>query len=153
MIRKDMLERVVRTLPPMLDYKAQVKENSILNTANVFGVYTSLLMLRWIKAKGIDTIEKENEQKAKMLYDAIDSSKSFTAHVKNTAHRSIMNVCFTANTPDAEKNFLALCEANNIIGIKGHRRVGGFRVSLYNAITIDAVEKLVDVMKEFDKKR
>ena len=149
-IRKDMLERIVRTLPPMLDYKAQVKENSILNTANVFGVYISLLMLRWIKAKGIDTIEKENEQKAKMLYDAIDSSKSFTAHVKNTAHRSIMNVCFTANTPDAEKNFLALCEANNIIGIKGHRRVGGFRVSLYNAITVASVQRLVDLVKEFE---
>ena len=106
-IRKDMLERIVRPLPPMLSYAAQVKEDSILNTANVFGVYISLLMLRWIKEKGIATIEKENRHKAKLVYDAVDKSKVFTAHVKEKAHRSLMNVCFTANTPENEKKFLA----------------------------------------------
>ena len=149
-IRKDMLERIARELPPMMDFKAQVKENSILNTANVFGVYTSLLMLRWIKAKGMDVIEKENAHKAKLLYDAVDSSSIFTAHVKEKAHRSMMNICFTANTPGAEKAFLALCEEHNIIGIKGHRSVGGFRASLYNAVSVEAVEKLVAVINNPD---
>ena len=146
-IRKDMLERIVRPLPPMLSYAAQVKEDSILNTANVFGVYISLLMLRWIKEKGIATIEKENRHKAKLVYDAVDKSKVFTAHVKEKAHRSLMKVCFTANTPENEKKFLALCDERDIIGIKGHRSVGGFRVSLYNAVTVEAVEQLIEVIK------
>ena len=146
-IRKDMLERIVRPLPPMLSYAAQVKEDSILNTANVFGVYISLLMLRWIKEKGIATIEKENRHKAKLVYDAVDKSKVFTAHVKEKAHRSLMNVCFTANTPENEKKVLALCDERDIIGIKGHRSVGGFRVSLYNAVTVEAVEQLIEVIK------
>jgi len=145
-IRKDMLNRITRILPPMLSYKAQVAENSILNTANVFGIYTSLLMLRWIKAKGIDVIEKENKHKAQMLYDAIDNSKVFTAHVQKKADRSLMNVCFTASTPEVEKSLLELCKANNITGIQGHRSVGGFRASLYNAVTVEAVEQLVALM-------
>ena len=149
-IRKDMLERIVRSLPPMLNYSAQVKEDSILNTANVFGVYVSLLMLRWIKAKGTDVIEKENHQKAKLVYDAIDKSSIFTAHVKEKAHRSMMNVCFTAKTEKIEKAFQNLCEENDIIGINGHRSVGGFRVSLYNAVPLEAVERFVEIMQEFE---
>ena len=149
-IRKDMLERTVRSLPPMLSYSAQVKEDSILNTANVFGIYISLLMLRWIKAKGIAVIEKENKQKAKLLYDAIDSSDVFTAHVKEKAHRSMMNVCFTAKTAHAEKALLKLCEENDITGIKGHRSVGGFRASIYNAVPVEWVEELVGLMKRIN---
>jgi len=146
-INKDMLRRQARLVPPMLNFKAQAAEHSILNTANVFGVYTSLLMLRWIKAKGIAAIEKENRKKAQLLYDAIDNSSLFTPHVKVKADRSLMNVCFTANTPEIEKAFLALCEENNISGIKGHRSVGGFRASLYNAVTLEDVEALVRLMK------
>lgn len=149
-IKKEFLERATDTLPGMLSYKAQVKENSILNTANVFGVYVSLLTLRWIKEKGIANIEKDNKQKAKMLYAALDSSKIFTPVVKEKTHRSLMNVCFTAGSAEAEKAFLELCEANDIIGIKGHRSVGGFRASLYNAVEIDAVERLVEVMRQFE---
>ncbi len=148
-IHKDMLKHVAREMPPMLSYKAQVKEDSILNTSNVFGVYVSLLMLRWIKERGIDTIEAENKQKAKLLYDAIDSSSVFTAHVKEKAHRSLMNVCFTANTPELEKLFLALCEDRDITGIKGHRSVGGFRASIYNAVPLESVERLVELMTGF----
>jgi phosphoserine aminotransferase len=146
-IRKDMLRTITREIPPMLDYRAQVKENSVLNTANVFGVYTSLLMLRWIKNKGIENIEKENRKKAALLYDALDASKVFTPHVKEQSHRSLMNVCFTTNTPETEKSFLALCEQNNITGIKGHRFVGGFRASLYNAVSYGDVERLVELIK------
>src|SRR5262249_24868672 len=115
-VRKDMLNNIVRPLPPMLNYKDQVKENSILNTANVFGIYTALLMLRWIKEKGMAAIEKENKQKEALLYDAIDRSNIFTPHVKVKADRSLMNVCFTAKTPEQEKAFLALCESKSIVG-------------------------------------
>ena len=151
-IRKDMLDNIVRPIPPMLNFKNQVQENSILNTANVFGIYTSLLMLRWIKERGIAAIEKENAQKAAMLYDAIDSSSIFKAHVPKKEDRSLMNVCFTANTPESEKAFLALCEDKGIIGVNGHRSVGGFRASLYNAISLDAIERLVRLMKDFERK-
>jgi len=151
-IRKDMLGRISRSLPPMMSFKEQVKENSILNTANVFGVFVSLLMLRWTKEKGIDAIEKENRKKAHMLYEAIDHSPVFTAHVQEKAHRSLMNVCFTANTLENEKAFIALCDKNNITGIKGHRFVGGFRVSLYNAVSLEDVEFLVELIGKFEKK-
>jgi len=151
-IRKDLLDNIVRPMPPMLSYKEQVKENSILNTANVFGIYTSLLMLRWIKEKGIDNIERENKQKAAMLYEAIDGSSAFTAYVKDKDSRSLMNVCFTAENAEMEAKFLAMCDARNIVGIKGHRAAGGFRASLYNAISIDSVERLVNVMRDFERK-
>jgi phosphoserine aminotransferase len=149
-ICKDMLRRITREMPAMLDFRAQVKENSILNTTNVFGVYVSLLMLRWTKEKGIENIEKENRKKAELLYDALDTSSIFSPHVKEHLHRSMMNVCFTAKTPEIEKSFLALCEKNNITGVKGHRSVGGFRASLYNAVTFEAVKRLVELMKEFE---
>jgi len=145
-IRKDMFGRQARLVPPMLSYKAQAAEHSILNTANVFGVYTSLLMLRWIRATGIEVIEKANRKKAALLYDAIDNSTAFMAHVKTKTDRSTMNVCFTANTPEIEKQLLVLCEENNITGIKGHRSVGGFRASLYNAVSVADVEHLVKLM-------
>jgi phosphoserine aminotransferase len=150
-IRKDMLDRIARKLPPMLDYKAQVAENSILNTANIFGVYVSLLTLRWIKEKGIEAIEKANNTKAALLYDAIDRSNVFEATVTNKAHRSPMNVRFVANTPENEKAFLELCAKNQITGIKGHRSVGGFRASLYNAVPLESVELLVRLMGQFSK--
>jgi len=146
-IRKDMLPKTKVVLPPMMSYARHAQENSVLNTANVFGVYVSLLMLRWIDARGIDAIEKENKRKAALLYDAIDSNSNFSANIKEKAYRSLMNVCFSANTPEVEQAFLALCEKNNITGVKGHRSVGGFRASLYNAVTYEQVEELVGVMK------
>ena len=151
-VRKDMLDRIP-TLPPMLSYKAHAMEKSILNTANVSGVYTSLLMLRWIKARGMERIEQENREKARLLYDALDNSPIFRPHVTEKAHRSLMNVCFTADTQAHERAFLVLCEEHNITGIKGHRSVGGFRASLYNAVTPEAVARLVEIMKEFERKQ
>jgi phosphoserine aminotransferase len=150
--RKDFLNKQSRTTPPMLSYKAHAQENSILNTANVFGIYTALLMLRWIDEKGMDAIEKENDHKAALLYSALDHSKIFKPHIKVKEHRSNMNVCFTASTPEIEKGFLQLCDKNDIVGIKGHRSVGGFRASLYNAVSIEAVEHLVHLMKVFESK-
>lgn len=87
-----------------------------------------------------------------MLYDAIDSSSIFMPTIKEKTYRSTMNVCFTANTPESEKAFFTLCDKNNITGIKGHRLVGGFRVSLYNAIPLESVELLVKLMKEFENR-
>lgn len=152
-IHKDLLKKVARPLPPLLSYKEQVKENSIVNTANVPGIYTSLLMLRWIKGRGIENIERDNKQKASLLYSAIDNSKLFKARVTEPSHRSLMNVCFTADSVETEANFLKLCERNSITGLKGHRLTGGFRVSLYNAITLDAVQQLVVLMKDFENKQ
>ena len=149
-VKKELLSRIANHVPPMLNYKAQAHENSILNTANVSGVYTSLLMLRWIKEKGIANIEAENNRKAELLYNAIDNSKLFTGYVKNPAHRSKMNVCFTAVNKETEQAFLKLCAENNIIGIQGHRSTGGFRVSIYNAVEEASVITLVDLMKKFE---
>ena len=103
-------------------------------------------MLRWIDKKSVAVIEAENRRKAELLYAALDNSRIFIPHVKNKEHRSLMNVCFTANTPEHEKAFLARCEQNNITGVKGHRFVGGFRASLYNAVTLEDVERLVEIM-------
>jgi phosphoserine aminotransferase len=150
-MRKDMFQRIKRTLPSMLDYKAQAKENSILNTAPVFAIYTALLMLRWTKAKGIDNIEKENRQKAQVLYDEVERNTLFNLFVTNKQDRSLMNVCFIAVDLATEKKFLQFCEERNINGVKGHRSVGGFRVSLYNAVTMQATKQLVEAMKEFEK--
>lgn len=149
-IRKDLLEKTKGKIPPMLEYNAHIRENSVLNTANVFGIYVSLLTLRWIKERGIANLEKENKQKAQILYTAIDNSNVFSAVVKDKKHRSNMNVSFTANTPENEKAFLDICGRNNIIGIQGHRTVGGFRASLYNAVTIDAAEELALLIRQFE---
>jgi phosphoserine aminotransferase len=149
-IHKDMLQRVKRNLPSMLDYRAQVKENSVLNTSPVFAIYTSLLMLRWTKKQGIDTLEKENKQKADLLYNELERNSLFNLFVQNKDDRSMMNVCFTAIDPGTEASFLSFCDKRNIVGIKGHRSIGGFRVSLYNAVTKKATERLTQVMMEFE---
>lgn len=149
-VKKDMLQRIVRELPPMLNYAAHAKHNSILNTSPVFAIYTALLMLRWTKQKGIDAIERENNQKAEALYAELQRNGLFQCDVKH-ADRSIMNVCFKAAGRGYEDAFVQFCEENNITGIKGHRSAGAFRVSLYNAITIKDVEQLIAVMQEFEK--
>jgi phosphoserine aminotransferase len=149
-IKKEMLSRIVRVLPPMLNYAEHTKHNSILNTSPVFSIYTALLMLRWTKQKGIDTIEKENSEKAKLLYDEIHRNNLFACNIKHT-DRSMMNVCFIANNKEREKEFINYCEAQNITGIEGHRKSGAFRVSLYNAISLADVYYLTDVMKQFEK--
>lgn len=147
-VRKDMYARMARVLPPMLNYRVQAQEKSILNTANVTAIYTSLLMLRWIKEQGITNIERANRQKADMLYHALDNSTVFRPHVTEATHRSLMNVCFSADTKENEAAFLTLCNEHDITGVEGHRSVGGFRVSLYNAITVGDVEKLVELIKK-----
>lgn len=145
-----MLQRTKRTLPPMLSYDGQVKANSVLNTSPVFAIYTALLMLRWTKEKGIASIEKENNEKATLLYSEIERNSLFDCIVNNAADRSKMNVCFTAKHAEHEKAFISYCEENNVTGIEGHRSVGAFRASLYNAISLADVQHLVTLMKEFE---
>lgn len=152
-LRKDFLKKTVRKNAPMLDYQLQAKHNSVFNTPPVFAIYTSLLMLRWMKKTGMETIFKNNAQKAATLYQEIDRNSLFNGTVTNKEDRSTMNVCFTAINPKIATEFLNLCNEHQIEGVKGHRSVGGFRVSLYNAITQAAVEKLVSLMREFEQQQ
>lgn len=148
-VRKSMLEHQKRTLPEILSYRDVAKNNSLLNTPPVFAIYCSILTLRWVKQKGLANLEAENNKKAELLYKTIDESKLFYG-VTATEDRSKMNVCFRAHNEAHTQQLLDIALKHGITGIKGHRSVGGFRASLYNAISYTDVEKLVGVMKEFE---
>jgi phosphoserine aminotransferase len=151
-VDKKILGKVKRPLPTIMDYRNHIKEGSILNTPPVFAVYVSLLTLRWLKALGgIDAIEKLNNEKAAVLYDAIDNSSLFRA-VADKEDRSRMNVCFVMNDPTLEKQFQLFAKEHLLYGIEGHRSVGGFRASIYNAMPMSSVLYLIDVMHDFEKK-
>ncbi|HEY5461833.1 MAG TPA: 3-phosphoserine/phosphohydroxythreonine transaminase [Hanamia sp.] len=151
-VNKNILGKVKRAIPAIMDYRNHIQAKSMLNTPPVFAIYVSMLTLRWLKENGgVEAIEKINNKKAALLYHAIDNSKLF----KPTAakeDRSNMNVCFVMEDPEKEKAFLEFSKQNNIYGIKGHRSVGGFRASLYNALPLSSVEYLVGKMEEFEKK-
>ena len=150
-VDKNILGKVKRNIPTIMDYRNHVKEGSMLNTPPVFAVYVCMLTLRWLKAQGgVAAIEKINDQKAALLYDAIDRSSIFKGTI-NAADRSKMNACFVMNDPSLEPAFLDFSKQNGIVGIKGHRLVGGFRASLYNALPLSSVEVLVNVMEDFEK--
>ena len=151
-IKDDILGKVDRKIPAMFDYKTQIEGGSMYNTPPVFAIYVSMLTLRWLKAKGgVVEIEKENKAKADALYKEIDRNPFFKA-VCVTEDRSFMNVCFVTENPEHEKPFLKLCDDKDIVGIKGHRSVGGFRASIYNALPITSVHVLIDAMQEFAEK-
>ncbi|QEK51528.1 3-phosphoserine/phosphohydroxythreonine transaminase [Pedobacter aquae] len=151
-VKDEILGKVNRTIPSMLDYKVHIEGESMYNTPPVFSIYVSLLNLKWLKSKGgIAAIEKENIAKADALYQEIDRNPFFkgTAAVED---RSRMNVCFVMENPELEKDFLKLAEEKGCIGIKGHRSVGGFRASIYNALPITSVHVLIEAMQEFAEK-
>lgn len=153
-INKNILGKVNRKLATMMDYRNHIENGSMLNTPPVFAVYVCMLTLRWLKnIGGVPAIEKINHQKAQLLYNAIDNLPVFKSPLINTEDRSIMNACFVMDNTDLEKEFLTLCKQNNIIGVKGHRSVGGFRVSLYNALPLESVQLLTDLMKDFANKK
>jgi phosphoserine aminotransferase len=152
-LRKDLMERVKREQPDMLTYKAHAGQQSMLNTPPVFAIYVSLLMLRWTKARGINAIDAENRQKAQLLYTEVERNSLFAPVVDVAADRSMMNACFTAKNSSSEQLFTDFCTARNITGIKGHRSVGGFRASMYNAVTLSAVETLVQAMQDFEHEK
>jgi len=149
-VKEELLGKTSRVLPSIFDYQPHIKAASMYNTPPTFAVYASMLNLRWLKAKGgIAVMEQENIIKARTLYDEIDRNPFFkgTAAVED---RSRMNVTFVMDTPELEAEFLALAKERNLIGIKGHRSVGGFRASIYNALTLTSINALVDAMKEFE---
>ena len=151
-VREDMLGKVSRPLPTMIDYRTHIKENSMYNTPPVVVVYSAMLTLRWLKELGgVEVMEARNIAKAKLLYGEIDRNKLF---VGTTAveDRSRMNVTFVMKPEftHLEEEFSNLAKTKGMVGIKGHRSVGGFRASLYNALPIESVQALVDCMQEFE---
>lgn len=150
---KNILGKVNRKLPVMMDYRNHIENGSLLNTPPVFAVYVCLLTLRWLKKSGgAAALEKINEQKAKLLYDTIDSLPCFKGTVAKE-DRSKMNACFVMNDPALEKEFLEECKKNGMVGVKGHRTTGGFRVSMYNALPLSSVQALTDLMKSFASRK
>lgn len=151
-LRKKMLDRIVRDLSPALDYRQQVLHRSVLNTPPVFAIYTSLLTLRWTKAQGIAALENTNREKAALLYAEIDRNPLFEG-ITDIAARSRMNAVFRAVDPDTGSRFLNYCQENGVEGISGHRSVGGFRVSMYNATSVEQVAYLVSLMRTFEQQQ
>jgi phosphoserine aminotransferase len=150
-VRDDLLGKVKRKIPSMLDYKIHIENESMYNTPPVFSVYLALETLKWVKRLGgVAAMQKRNEEKARRLYQEIDENPLF----KGTAakeDRSRMNVTFVMEKPELEKEFLKVAEAAGLSGLKGHRSVGGFRASIYNAMGLDGVQALVAVMRDFAK--
>ena len=152
-VKDEVLGHVDRPIPTMLNYETHVKKGSMFNTPPVLPIYSALMTLRYYKELGgVREIEKMDKAKAQKLYDAIDSSRMFEGTVTDPADRSIMNVCFVMKPEykELEKEFIDFCSTKGIVGIKGHRSVGGFRASLYNALPMESVEVLVDAMREFE---
>lgn len=152
MVKKDALGKTGRKLLSMLDYQVHIKGGSMYNTPPVFPIYVTLLTMQWLKQNGgITWIEKINQQKSDLLYNEIDRNTLFygTTAIED---RSQMNVCFLTTKPELEAEFDKMWKDANISGIRGHRDVGGYRASLYNALPLESVQVLVDVMKEFEKK-
>jgi phosphoserine aminotransferase len=152
-VREDILGRVQRAIPSMLSYKVHIDKESLFNTPPVLPVYASLQTLRWLKeAGGLAVMERRNSEKAGILYEEINRNRMFRATVPSENDRSIMNVCFVMNDEysDLETDFLEYATSKGMVGIKGHRSVGGFRASTYNALPKESVQALVDVMKQFE---
>ncbi|WP_114940590.1 3-phosphoserine/phosphohydroxythreonine transaminase [Mucilaginibacter endophyticus] len=148
-VKDDLLGKTGRKIPAMFNYQTQIEGGSMYNTPPVFAIYVSMLTLKWLKAKGgVPAIEQENITKARVLYEEIDRNPLFKA-VAAVEDRSKMNVCFVMENPELEKPFLKLAEERGIVGIKGHRSVGGFRASIYNALPISSIYVLIDAMQEF----
>jgi phosphoserine aminotransferase len=155
-IREDVLGDVGRDIPTMMDYQTHIKKSSLFNTPPVVPIYSALQTLKWIKdLGGVEAIHKANTEKADMLYNEIERNKLFVSTVKNEEDRSIMNITFVMNEEykDLEQEFFDFATDKGMVGIKGHRSVGGFRASTYNALPKESVKALIDVMQEFEKKK
>ena len=151
-VREDVLGKVSRKIPSMMDYKVHISKGSMFNTPPVFPVYTSMLNLEWLKNKGgIAAIEKENEKKAQLIYSEIDLNPIFDGFAAK-ADRSTMNATFTLANDDLKDSFDSMCLEAGINGLNGHRSVGGYRASMYNALTLESVQVLVEIMSELERK-
>jgi len=151
-IKEDILGKVSRKIPSIMDYKVHIDKSSMFNTPPVFAVYTSMLTLEWLKSLGgIAAIEKENEKKARLIYSEIDLNPLFKGFAVKE-DRSIMNATFTLANEDLKETFDTMVKEAGITGINGHRSVGGYRASMYNALSLESVGVLVDVMSELERK-
>ena len=149
-VKDEILGKTNRKIPTMLDYNTHISKESMFNTPPVFAVYVSMLTLEWLKAHGgVEWIEEVNKRKAKMLYSEIDRNPLFEG-VANKEDRSIMNITFTLTNSSLANKFDVLCQEAGISGLKGHRSVGGYRASIYNALPLESVEVLVNVMKNIE---
>ena len=154
-VKEDALGKVSRHIPSMLDYRVHIKDGSMYNTPPVLPIYTAVQTLKWIQANGgVTGMQKRNQGKAALLYGEIDRNKLFkgTAAVED---RSVMNICFVMadDYKDLEDEFLKFAQSKGMVGLKGHRSVGGFRASTYNALPLESVQVLVNCMKEFEAKK
>lgn len=151
-LKKDLLGKIKRNIPSILDYRNHIEANSLVNTPPVFAVYVSMLTLQWIKKEGgLSEMEKRANERADLFYNTLDSLTAFEGKV-DKQDRSLMNATFAAKKPEHEKLFLEECKKNGIVGVKGHRSVGGLRVSMYNAMPLSSVQFLCDLMKDFSEK-
>jgi phosphoserine aminotransferase len=151
-IKEDILGKVDRSVPSMMDYRVHLNKASMFNTPAVYAVYVSMLTLRWLKKNGgIAEIEESNEKKASLLYSEIDINPLFDGYA-DKADRSNMNATFTLNNDDLKESFDAMWKEAGINGLNGHRSVGGYRASMYNALPLESVQVLVDVMSELERK-
>jgi phosphoserine aminotransferase len=145
-----MLGTVQRQIPTMLNYRTHISKESMYNTPPVFPIYVSMLTMRWIEAQGgLAAMESRNRAKAELLYAEIDRNGLFRGTTA-TEDRSWMNATFLLNDESHQDAFNALCKQANIVGLKGHRSVGGYRASMYNALELSDVQALVDVMRDFE---
>ena len=152
-VNKRMLGNIQRNIPSMLDYRNHIANGSMLNTPPVFAVYVCMLTLRWLKSMGgVSEIEQINNRKAALLYHTIDTLDVFRGTVAKE-DRSKMNVCFVAKDEQLEKEFAELCQKEGMVGVRGHRTAGGFRISLYNALPYESVEAITDLMKDFAQRK
>jgi phosphoserine aminotransferase len=148
-MKNDICNKTARAIPTMMNYQTHIDGDSLYNTPPVFAIYVCKATLEWLKSiGGVKAIEKINIQKAKLLYDEIDSNPMFEG-TSSKEDRSLMNACFLLTNPSKEEKFNQLLKDNGIIGLKGHRLVGGFRASMYNALPIESVEFLVGLMRSF----
>lgn len=151
-IKEDILGKVSRKIPSIMDYKVHIDKGSMFNTPPVFAVYTSMLTLQWLKdLGGIAAIEKENEKKARLMYSEIDLNPLFKGFAAKE-DRSTMNATFTLENENLKETFDTMLKEANVNGLNGHRSVGGYRASMYNALSLDSVKAVVEVMSELERK-
>lgn len=151
LVKKDILGKVSRKIPSMMDYQLHIKNDSMYNTPSTFAVYVNLLVLEWLQAQGgLKAMEVHNQAKADLLYAEIDRNSLLKGYAEKQ-DRSLMNVVFNLTDESTQTRLDSLCKEANISGIKGHRSVGGYRASIYNAMPIESVQVLVEVLKEFER--
>ncbi len=152
-VRKDLLGRANPNTPKVLDWTKMAENGSMLNTPTTYSIYMAGLCMEWLKKEGgVRVIYMRNQLKAKLLYDYLDESKLFKGTAKRE-YRSLMNVTFRTDNPDVDAEFVKYAQSNGILNIKGHRLVGGMRASIYNAMSVEGVQKLIKIMKQFEVER